>query len=252
MEVKYKPNNIYNVDSYKAIKEIPDKSIDLIVTDPPYQIDNTTAGGNSDLSKTIQNMNTELSENQLDKSIDFDILNDFIRVMKKINVYIFCNHKQIPDYLDFFVKKHNCNFDILIWHKPNAMPLFNNKYLTDKEYCLYFRKNAYCNPENYQDASTVYTDIINIKDKKLFNHPTIKPIELIKKLIRNSSKENDIVADFFLGSGTTAVACKELNRKYIGFEKDEKWHRISLDRLEGITQEDRKVEELGQMTIFDL
>src|SRR5690554_273858 len=104
MEMKYKPNNIYNVDSYKAIKEIPDKSIDLIVTDPPYQIDNTTAGGKSDLSKTIQNMNTELSENQLDKSIDFDILNDFIRVMKKINIYIFCNHKQIPDYLDFFVK----------------------------------------------------------------------------------------------------------------------------------------------------
>lgn len=240
---KYEVNNIYNEDSYKAIKDIPDKSIDLIVTDPPYLIENTIAGGNSELANSIQNMNNELSENKIDKSIDYNILNDFVRVMKKINIYIFCNHKQIPDYLDFFVKKHNCNFDILIWHKPNAMPLFSNKYLTDKEYCLYFRKNAYCNPSSYEDASTVYTENINIRDKKLFKHPTIKPIELVKKIIRNSSKENDIVADFFLGSGTTAVACKETNRQYIGFEINKKWYDIAVNRL-------NKIDANGQISLF--
>lgn len=244
---KYELNNVYNEDSYKAIKDIPDKSIDLIVTDPPYQIDNTIAGGRNDFSaggsKTIQNMNTELSENEIDKSIDYNILNDFVRVMKKINIYIFCNHKQIPNYLKFFVEKHNCSFDILIWHKPNAMPLFNNKYLTDKEYCLYFRKNAYCNPSSYEDASTIYTGNINIRDKNLFKHPTIKPLELVKKIIRNSSKENETVADFFLGSGTTAVACKETNRNYIGFELSKKWYDIAVNRL-------NKVDASGQISLF--
>lgn len=245
--MKYKLNNIYNEDSYLAIKKLPSNSIDLIVTDPPYLIENTNAGGNNDFSvggsKTIQTMNTELEENEIDKGIDYEILNDFVRVLKKINIYIFCNHKQIPEYLDFFVKKHKCSFDIIIWHKPNAMPLFNNKYLTDKEYCLYFRKNAYCNPKNYEDASTVFTDSINYGDKKLFKHPTIKPIKLVKRLIENSSRENDLVADFFLGSGTTAVACAETGRNYIGFEINKKWFDIAKNRL-------NKTDGNGQISLF--
>jgi len=240
---KYELNHIYNEDSYKAIKNIPDKSIDLIVTDPPYQIENTKAGGNSALSRSIQPMNDELIDNDITKGIDMDILNEFIRIMKNINIYIFCNHKQIPEYLDFFVSRHKCNFDILIWHKSNAMPLFNNKYLTDKEYCLYFRRNAYCNPQNYEDASTIFFDKINISDKKHFLHPTIKPLELVKKIIRNSSKENEIIFDAFIGSGTTAVACKELNRQYLGFEINKKWFDIAQDRLNGITAK-------GQYSLF--
>lgn len=152
--------------------------------------------------------------------------------MKKINVYIWCNKEQIPMYLDFFVIKNKCSFEIIIWKKTNAMPLFNNKYLSDKEFCLYFKKGGYCNPKDYESAKTLWEMPINIKDKSLFDHPTIKPLEIIKALIENSSKENDIVADFFLGSGTTAVACKELNRQYIGFEINKEWYDIAKDRLE--------------------
>ena len=132
-------NKITCGDSYSLIKEIPDKSIDLIITDPPYLIENTKAGGNSDLAKSIQGMNDELEHDMLTESIDKQILDEFMRIMTVPNIYIWCNHKQIPMYLDFFVNKHKCSFDILIWVKTNAMPLFNNKYLTDKEYCLYFR-----------------------------------------------------------------------------------------------------------------
>lgn len=89
----YEPNNIYNVDCYKAIKDIPDKSIDLIVTDPPYLIENTTAGGSSDLSKSIQGMNNQLSNGVLTSGINNEILQEFLRVMKKTNIYIWCNHK---------------------------------------------------------------------------------------------------------------------------------------------------------------
>ena len=231
-----KVNTIYNGDAYELIKQIPDKSIDLIVTDPPYLIENTSGGTNNELGKSIKNMNTQLESGEFTKSINKNILDDFVRVMKKINIYIWCNHKQIPMYLDYFVNNLQCKFDIIIWHKTNATPLFQNKYMTDKEYCLYFRKGAYCNPINYDTAKTVYNLPINIGDKKKFGHPTIKPLSIIENLIKNSSVEGDVVLDPFLGSGTTAVACKELNRQYIGFEIDKKYYNIANDRLKGINQ----------------
>ena len=226
-------NKIHLGDSYNLIKEIPDKSVDLIVTDPPYLIENTNGGKCNDLGKSIQKMNTQLAEGILTESVKEEMLDEMVRVMKNINCYIWCNHKQIPMYLDYFIKKHDCKFDILIWNKTNATPLFNNKYLTDKEYCLYFRKGGYCNPKNYQDGKTVFYLPINIKDKKKWNHPTIKPLSIIRTLIRNSSKENDLVLDCFLGSGTTAVASKIEDRNYIGIEMNNEFYNTAIKRLSG-------------------
>ena len=247
----YDLNKIYNEDCYQAIKNIPDKSIDLIVTDPPYLIENTNGGKSNSLGKSIQNMNNELANGLLTNSIDCSILDEWVRVMKKINIYIWCNHKQIPMYLDYFVNKLDCNFDIIVWEKTNAIPLFSNKYLTDKEYCLYFRKGGYCNPPNYENARTVYKLPINIEDKKLYGHPTCKPLEIIKNLIINSSIEGGVILDTFIGSGTTAIACKELNRNFIGFELDKKYYEIACNRLKGLTQQDVKLQQEGQMTLFD-
>ena len=227
-------NTITLGDSYELIKEIPDKSIDLVIIDPPYLIQETNGGTRTRLAKSIRKMNQEIKNKKLTEGINTEILHDLVRVMKKINIYIWCNHKQIPEYLDYFAKELNCKFDILIWNKTNATPLYNNKYLTDKEYCLYFRKNGYCNPNTYEEAKTVYYMPININDKTKYKHPTIKPIKIIKTLIKNSSKEGEIVLDCFSGSGTTCVTAKELNRNFIGIEIDPEYHKISLDRLNGI------------------
>lgn len=228
-------NTIVHGDSYELIKLLPDKCIDLIITDPPYLIESTKAGGNSELAKSISKMNKQLENGIFTQSINEEILDEFMRVMKKPNIYIWCNHKQIPMYLDFFVKKNDCSFDIIIWNKTNPTPLFNNKYMTDKEYCLYFRKNGYCNPIDYEHAKTVYYQPLNVKDKKVFNHPTIKPSNIIRNLIENSSLQGDVVFDPFSGSGTTCVVSKELNRNFLGIEIDEYYHRISIDRLNGIS-----------------
>lgn len=236
-------NKITLGDSYSIIKEIPDKSIDLIIIDPPYLIENTNGGTRSRLAKSIRGMNTEIEERKLTNGIDSNIFKDLIRIQKNINIYIWCNGKQIPEYLDFFVKQNHCKFDILIWNKTNATPLYSNKYMNDKEYCLYFRKNGYCNPKNYNDAKTVWYLPINMSDKKKYRHPTIKPLNIIKTLVKNSSNEGDIVLDCFSGSGTTCVAAKELNRQYIGIEIDPEYHKISVDRLEGILAN-------GQTTMF--
>jgi site-specific DNA-methyltransferase (adenine-specific) len=236
-------DKIHLADAYEFIKQLPDNSVDLIHTDPPYQIDNTKAGGKSQLAKSIQGMNDELKSNELVESIDTEILYDFIRVMKKPNIYIWCNHKQIPLYLDFFVKQNKCSFDIIVWKKTNAMPLYNNKYLTDKEYCLYFRKGGYCSPKNYEKATTVYFQPINLTDKTLYKHCTIKPLNIVKTLIENSTKPKDTVLDCFVGSGTTAVACKELDRQFICCENNPKWHKVACDRL-------NKVDAHGQQSFI--
>lgn len=225
--------DLYNGDCLEILKTIKDKSVDLIVTDPPYQIDNTKAGGKSDFARSFQKVNDQLEHHNLTNGFNKNILDEFVRVVKNINIYIWCNKKQIPMYIDYFVNKHKSSFDIIIWNKKNAVPTFNNKYLTDKEYCLYFRKGGYCNPKKYEKAKTVYYQPINAKDKKLFNHPTIKPFNIIKTIIENSSREGDVVLDPFMGSGTTGAACAELGRSFIGVELDQKYFYIAKNRIEG-------------------
>lgn len=239
-------------DAYKEIKNIPDASVDLIVTDPPYLIESTKTNSNrSNLAKSIQRMNNELERGDFTIGIDDSILEDFVRVLKKINIYIWCNHKQIPQYLNFFVGKYDCKFDIIIWNKINPAPLFNNKYLTDKEFCLYFRRGGYCNPMTYEDAKTVFYQSLNVKDKKKFKHPTIKPLNIIETLIKNSSKEKEIILDPFMGSGTTGEACKLLGRDFIGIELDEKYFKIAEQRINnGFVQKDVTDEKLSSLPLF--
>lgn len=225
-------NKIYNEDCVIGIKKIPDNSVDLVIIDPPYSI--CTKGGkkgNTKIAKNIKALEKELIVNDLVDGYDLSILDELVRVMKNINIYIWCNGRQIPTYIKYFVEKLECKLEILIWGKTNPMPLYSNKYMGDKEYCLYFRKGGYCQPLNYEDARTIYTSKINIKDKQLYSHPTIKPLEFIRKIIRNSSKENDVVLDCFLGSGTTAIGCILENRKYIGFEINKKYFDIAQERI---------------------
>lgn len=228
---------IINADCMDILKQLPDKCIDLVLTDPPYLIKNTKAGNKSSFAKSIQNMNDEIKEAGLVDGVSLEFCEQILRIQDKINAYIWCNKGQIIDYLNFFVSDNKCSYEILCWQKQNAMPTFNNKYLTDKEYCLYFRKGRYCMPERYEDAKTIFVEPINIIDKKQFGHPTIKPLKIFEKLVKNSTKEGELVLDCFSGSGTTAVACHNLNRRFICIEKDPDYWAASVKRLEDATNQ---------------
>ncbi len=145
----------------------------------------------------------------------------------------------------------NCNFDILTWHKTNPLPTMNNTYANDTEYLIMAREKGTKLYGTFETKRKYYVTGLNQKDKELFEHPTIKPIEIIKNLIINSSKENDVVLDCFMGSGTTAVAAKELNRHFIGFEINPEYYKIAVDRLKGISVQERKMIDKGQQTLFD-
>lgn len=231
-------NKIHLGDSYELIKLIPDKSIDCIYTDIPYLYQK---GGQSETLFGQRMVNQSIALADISDGIDYKIFDDFIRIMRRINIFIWCSKAQILDIMNYF-DKFNVNFEILVWVKRNPAPK-NNSWLSDIEYCLFFREKNYSLNDGYEFKSKWYQSGLNVNDKNDFEHPTIKPLPLVKRHLLHTTQENDIVLDCFSGSGTTCVASKELNRRFIGIEIDPTYHKISVDRLNGINTR-------GQTSIF--
>lgn len=221
---------LFKGDCLNHLKMLEDNSVDLVIIDPPYEIE--TKGG---LSLLQRNSLKVFTENQLDniaKGFNFEILDELCRVMKKINIYIFCSQKQLRKLLSYFVDNKGCNWNLLTWHKSNPPPLSGNKYLSDTEYILYFREKGVKIHGTYASKFTYYVTPTNQKEKEKYKHPTIKPLHIIQNLITNSSLEGDTVLDCFMGSGTTGVASKILNRNFIGMELDDNHFETAKTRLE--------------------
>lgn len=159
------------------------------------------------------------------------VLDELVRIMKKINIYIWCNKNQLRQYIDYF-EGIGATTDLLTWHKTNPVPTCNNKYLSDTEYLLYFRKDGVPMYGSYATKKKYYVTPTNKEDKKVYKHPTVKPLNIIENLIINSSLENDTVLDCFMGSGTTGVACVNTNRNFIGIEIDRTYFDIAKGRIE--------------------
>lgn len=238
---RFETDHIYCEDSYKAIKELPDKCIDCIYTDIPYLYE-SGGKGTSPLGQRIDRLNYE-EITDIRKGIDLSIINEMIRIMKNINIFIWCSRQQVLDILKTF-EPYDCNYDILVWCKDNPTPQTNNTWLSDVEYCLYFREKGKVKfNDGYELKSKWYASPINKKDKDKFEHPTIKPLALVKRHILHTTQPNDIVADFFMGSGTTCVASKDTGRHFIGFEISPQWYNIAKDRL-------NYTDASGQLSLF--
>ena len=166
------------------------------------------------------------------RGFDTAVLDELVRVMRKVNIYIWCNKEQIKQYLEYF---EGCNMDLLTWHKTNPVPTCNNKYLSDTEYLLFFREKGVKVYGSYQTKRKFYVTQTNKKDKDKYKHPTVKPVEIMENIITNSSQEGETVLDCFMGSGTTGVACVNTNRRFIGMEKEEKYFEIAKQRIEEAT-----------------
>ena len=236
-------NKIYHQDCYEGLKSIPDKSVDLIITDPPYDIPGIHGAGIM-ASRKAGSFMKDIEKTDLHVGLDMSILDDFVRVSKKINCYIWCNRKMLLPLIKYFVEEHGCNYEIIIWAKDSPIPFCGTHYLVDKEYCLYFWEEGAPIHIPFERAQTVYFTKKNIQDKSDYGHPTIKDLEITKNMVLNSSQENDVVLDTFMGSGTTAVACKQTGRQFIGFEINDEYYKIACDRLIGINQK-------GEMNLFE-
>lgn len=216
-------------DCLRLLKTLPDKSVDLVVTDPPYlKKGNGYYCGGGAFGTTKRDYHKELDDKKLLDGCSVEILEQIKRVMKKINLYIWCSKDQLFQYMSFF---SDYNMDLLTWHKTNPTPTCNNKYLSDTEYLLFFRENGVKVYGTYETKRKFYVSATNKKDKELYQHPTIKPLDITENLILNSSMGGELVLDPFMGSGTTGVACKHLNRNFIGMELDFNYFMIASERI---------------------
>lgn len=212
-------NKIYNEDCLEGIQKIASASIDTIITDPPYFIGMTHNGKKGNYNDLI-----------ISKPFFDSLFSEFSRVIKENGkVYIFCDWRTYAFYYPLLLK-HISVRNMLVWDKISGP---GSSYAFTHELILFAEKDTPC-----MKGSNIFRIPGFSAGAKKTNgemlHPTQKPVEVIEKLITDSTKEGDLVLDCFMGSGTTAVAAKKLNRNFIGFEIQEKYITISENRLKQV------------------
>lgn len=230
IDIKEIENKIINADCMDILKQLPDKSVDLVLTDPPYIL--TPHGGGK---QGLADRSTKIRDEIDFIASDFDFENvsaELLRVCKTPNIIMFCSAMQLGRTIVYFENK-GLRADVLVWSKSNPAPLSNGKYISDIEYIVYVHtKGSPWNnntPNDYKKKTKIYPIITNLMDKI---HPTQKPVDLIQEMISVHSFENDLVLDCFSGSGTTAIACHNLKRRFICIERDYDYFTASAKRLE--------------------
>lgn len=224
MSVQNKDSKLINADCLEELKKLQDKSIDFILIDPPYELDNH-GGGKSDFAQRqlVKDLHIDFI------SYGFDIIKVFKeveRVSKTINLICFCSNKQISKIMSYWEQK-KLSTTLLVWDKPNPVPFGNGKHISNLEFIVYVRGKGATFNNLQQTKSFKYSS----PSSKLRIHPTEKPVPLIERLIQLHTKENDIVLDCFSGSGSLAISCINTNRNYICIEKDEDYYHKSAERI---------------------
>lgn len=224
-------NMLLNQDVREVFKTIPDNSIDLVVTDPPYK---TTSRGNAGtsggmLQKEINKKGQVFKHNNIKPQ---EYIPELYRVLKDgSHCYIMTNHVNLQEMLNVATESGFKFVKCLIWDKGNK--IMGQYYMSSFEYILFLRKGKAKRINNCGTADILRVPNIKLKGEDGKNlHDTEKPVELMKIMIDNSSNEGDIVFDPFMGIGSTGVACLELNRRFIGVELDEVYFPIAKNRIE--------------------
>ena len=216
---------LYQGDCLEVMDGIKDKSVDLIVTDPPYLMDYQS--------------NRRKKEDRFDKikndKGNYMLIQDYLeechRIMKdNTAIYCFCSWHNIDFFKNEFEKYFKLK-NILVWNKNNhGTGDLKGSYAPKHEFILFGHKGRTLLREK-RIADVI--DCPKISSNKL-THPTEKPQDLLEIFIKQSSDVGSIIFDGFMGTGSCGIAAKKLNRNFIGIELDEKYFNIAKDRLENI------------------
>lgn len=228
---------IINDDCFKTLKQIPDNSIDLILTDPPYNIAKYSTGNiKFDWRSDINN---DLAEWDLEELRPSDLIHDFKRILKPNgNIFIFCSYNIIGEYHKIFDPEFD-TFQFMVWHKTNPVPNFRKtSFLNSCELIVScWNKGHTWNFTNQKDMHNFVESGICMGNERVKKedgtnlHPTQKPVNILEKIIRIASNKDDIVLDCFNGVGSTGVAALKNSRKYIGIEIDKQYVEATKKRL---------------------
>lgn len=210
----------------KMIKDIPTKSVDLVVTDPPYKV---ISGGKPRKKGQPSGMLSK-NDGKIFKHNDIKPeiwIPEIYRVLKEgTHCYIMTNTINLEKYLKICREIGFGLHNVLCWEKNNVTP--SRWYMKNCEFTLFLRKGKAKTINNV--GSKMIHQFNNIIGNK--THPCEKPVELMRFYIANSSNEGDIVFDPFCGTGSTLVAAKELHRRWLGCEIDDEYYKIAIKRVE--------------------
>ena len=218
-------DNIYNCDCLEGMKQIPDGSVDLVVTDIPYNEVNRSDNG-------LRNLNKEYAD-----IATFDLTSLTETLCRKANgsIYMFCGIEQVSTIRAIMVKL-GLSTRVIVWEKTNPSPM-NGEFiwLSGIELCVYGKKSGAV--FNHKCRNTVLRYPCGTHEI----HPTQKPVNLMRNLVLTSSNAGDTVLDPFMGSGTTAIACIREKRHFIGFELCKDYYDKAVKRIKA---------EQAQLTLF--
>lgn len=223
-------------DSHKLIKTLPDKSVDLILTDPPYNLSGYSTG-NIEMSwhKTINN---DLAEWDMNSFEPKEWIDEFKRILKPNgNVFAFTSYNLMGKWHQVFDPEFD-TFQYMVWHKTNPAPKIRRAgFLNSCELIICcWNKGHTWNFSSQKDMHNFIETPICMGNERLKEplHPTQKPVKVLERIIRIATNIGDTVFDPFMGVGSTGVAALNLERQFTGFELEQTYFDAAVKRLDNI------------------
>ncbi|NRD28857.1 site-specific DNA-methyltransferase [Lactobacillus brevis] len=238
-------------DCLLSMKSMPDNSVDLILTDPPYNIGKFMQNRQANLNRMRQNFfvgagwdNGEYTEWIKNMSLFFKEAHRILK--KKGTLLTFMSALKVESIVDvanaagFYYKTTG------IWHKTNPMPRnMNLHFVNSNESWIYFindGKTGIFNNDDKLELDFIQTGVTSSSEKKYGKHPTQKPVALMQHFVKLLSNEGDVVLDPFMGSGSTGVASVGMDREFIGIELSEKYFDIATERIKNTNSVQQKLD----------
>ena len=225
---------LMHADCMDVLKQLPDGSIDLILCDPPYNLAKYSTGNMKfDWRSEINN---DVAKWDLKELSPADFIDEFKRVLSPTgNIFIFTSYNLIGKWHEVFDSEYD-TFQFMVWHKTNPVPnIRKSSFLNSCELivCMWNKGHTWNFSKQNEMHNFIESPICmgseRLKDPK---HPTQKPLSVLKHIIKIASNENDLVLDMFMGVGSTGVAARELNRRFLGVEINDEYFHACEKRIE--------------------
>jgi site-specific DNA-methyltransferase (adenine-specific) len=246
-DTKIELNKVYNENCLETLKKMKDGSVDAVITSPPYNMNLRIRNGKYCSRQIVKELSTKYSNFDDNLPIDeyydlhLNILKELLRVSDMVfyNIQIVTGSKraifkiigELSDYLK----------DIVIWDKGNGQPAMAERVMNRRtELVLIFDRNNAISRQfekcNFNRGTLDDLWLIKRGKKVSSEHGAVFPEELVSTILDNFTNEGDVIYDPFMGTGSTAVVCKKLKRKFIGSEISKEYIKVINERLKGVTE----------------
>lgn len=231
-------------NSKELVKQIPNSSVDLILTDPPYNLSKYSTG-NMKFSWRSE-INNDLAKWDEEEFEPADWVEEFKRILKPTgNIFGFTSYNLLGKWHKAFDPEFD-TFQFVVWHKTNPVPKFRRAgFLNSCELivCMWDKSHIWNFTNQKEMHNFIETPICMGKERiKKPKHPTQKPLRVLEHIIKLATNEGDLVYDPFMGVGSTGVASLNLNRRFVGMEIDKKYFNAAQQRIGAIIPQPEQVE----------